>query len=247
MKLTHLTCEYQVNPLGIDEPRPRISWQLLSREQGARQTAYHVLAASSPALLRKDSGDVWDSGRIESAQSHLIAFAGSPLQSRQRVWWKARVWDEHAAPSNWSQPAWWEMGLLKHADWQAQWIAAPWVGGPRTTSPAPFMRKEFKVDGAVTRARLYITALGLFEAELNGTPIGRDVFAPGWTDYHQRVQYLAYDVTSLLQSGKNTLGAVLGDGWYCGHVAWLHRQNYGERPALLAQLEIELRNGARVG
>ncbi len=245
MKVINLTCNYQANPIGLDDPAPRLSWQLSSREPGARQTKFHVLVSTSPALLRKDIGDVWDSGLVASPQSHLVPYLGPVLRSRQRVWWKVRVWDQTGVAAAWSSPAHWEMGLLDRADWKAGWISAGWFGGPRTTSPAPYLRREFKVSGAAVRARLYVTALGLFEAEINGTRVGNDVFTPGWTDYNQRVQVLTYDVTDLLTSGDNALGVILGDGWYCGHVAWLHRQNYGERPALLAQLEIELSDGGR--
>ena len=111
--------------------------------------------------------------------------------------------------------------------------------------PVPVLCREFCIDREIKSARLYITALGVFEATLNGQRVGLDVFAPGWTDYYQRVQYKTYDVTRLLAPGQNTLGAILGDGWYCGSVAWLGRQQYGERPKLLAQLEITRADGSR--
>ncbi|MFA5056917.1 MAG: glycoside hydrolase family 78 protein, partial [Opitutaceae bacterium] len=112
-----------------------------------------------------------------------------------------------------------------------------------TTVPAPYLRKTFFVGARVTRARLYATALGLYEARLNGQRIGDFQLAPGWTDYRKRVHYQVFDVTSSLVVGDNTLGALLGDGWYCGHVAWRGRQMYGDRPKFLAQLVIDYLDG----
>jgi alpha-L-rhamnosidase len=106
------------------------------------------------------------------------------------------------------------------------------------------LRKTFTLPTDVASARLYITALGVFECSINGQPVGEDLFAPGWTDYHQRVQYVTYDVTSLLRQGDNAIGAILGDGWAAGYIGWLHRQNYVDRPQLLAQLEVTLNDGS---
>jgi alpha-L-rhamnosidase len=119
----------------------------------------------------------------------------------------------------------------------ASWIASSVVGGPRTTAPAPYFRKRFSLPGEVASARLRVTALGLYECEINGVRVGDHVFAPGWTNYHVRVPFQEYDVTTLLQKGDNALGAVLGDGWYCGFIAWKERQFYGDRPKFVASLE----------
>jgi alpha-L-rhamnosidase len=127
---------------------------------------------------------------------------------------------------------------------EASWISSPIVGGKRTTAPVPYLRKSFRVDHPIKSARLVITALGLYECEINGQVVGDEVFAPGWTEYHKRVQYQTYDVTGMLSQGENVIGAILGDGWYCGFVAWCGRQVYGDRPRLLARLEIELQDGS---
>ena len=128
--------------------------------------------------------------------------------------------------------------------WSAQWIASPVIGGPRVMAPAPYFRKDFRVDGDIRSAVLHITALGLFEAEINGHSIGDDVFAPGWTDYNKRVYFRSHDVTALLSAGENAIGVILADGWYAGYVGWEgHREAYGERPLLLAQLEITFQDG----
>jgi alpha-L-rhamnosidase len=241
MQIKDMRCEYRDNPLGIDILQPRLSWRLRSTRRGAWQLAFQVVAASEKALLQMDDV-LWNSGKVDSDQSILIPYAGLPLESRQRVYWRVRVWDENNQPTEWSDPAWFEMGLLENDDWQAQWIGNPLVGGPRTPVPSPIFRKSFSLDDEIRSARLYITSLGIYEAYINGQRCGEDVFAPGWTDYHQRVQYQTYDVTDLLTAGANTIGAVLGDGWYCGNVEWRGRQLYGDRPKLFAQLEVTLAN-----
>ncbi len=238
MKLTHLRCEYAEHPLGIDIPRPRFSWQLQSERQGARQSAYQILAES-------DGQTLWDSGKVQSDQSVHVEYGGPPLESGQRVEWRVRAWDENDQPTAWSETAWFEMGLLDPADWRAEWIGSFLVGSARASVPAPYLRKTFRLEKPPVRARLYVTALGLYEASINGQRVGDTVLTPGWTDYHVRVRYQTYDVTDLLRPGENALGAILGDGWYCGHIEWRDRQLYGDRPKLLAQLVITHPSGAQ--
>jgi len=206
--ISHLTCEYRANPLGLDVLQPRLSWQLQSSERGARQSAYQVLVAPSEIDLESGLNLVWNSGKIESDQSIHVPYNGPSLASGQRVYWKVRVWDEVGREVE-SPSAWWEMGLLDRADWQAQWIGAPFSGGPRTSSPAPFLRREFALQKAVITARLYATAIGLYECHLNGVRIGDAVLTPGWTDYSQHIQYQVYDVTELLRQDANVFGALL--------------------------------------
>lgn len=242
-KITHLICEYRNNPLGIDVIEPRLGWQMQTERSGARQTAYRVLVASSPDLLNDRQGDLWDSGRVDSDQSVHVVYAGKPLESRQRVYWKVTVWDETGSETQ-SETAWFEIGLLERGEWQGKWIGSTLVGGARTTIPAPYLRKPFSLSSSVKSARLYVTALGLYDCSINGQAVSTDVFNPGWTDYHKRVQYKVYDVTDLLYDGENVFGVLLGDGWAVGHISWNHRQRYVDRPRLLAQLEIMLEDGS---
>jgi len=132
-----LRCEYRSNPLGLDVTQPRLSWKLADDRRGACQTAYQVLAAANPGDLAAGRDLLWDSGRVESGESVHVPYAGPPLASRQRVWWQVRAWDQEGVPTPFSAPAWWEMGLLARADWQAEWIGAGLVGGREPPSPAP--------------------------------------------------------------------------------------------------------------
>lgn len=250
-----LRCEYLVDPVGIDETRPRLSWIIESQRRGARQTAWQVQAASTAEALAAGKADLWDSGRVEDGRTSQIEYAGAPLASRMRCHWQVRVWDENGASAV-SEPAFWSMGLLEVRDWQAKWIAADaafrgragHAVEPTPTQPGtpPWMRKAFTVGGEVRRATVYASARGLFELHLNGQRIGRDVFAPEWTDYDKRIQYRTYDVSGLVARGGNAIGAVLGDGWFSGFVGWQEtRCRYGAEPSLLVQLEIELADGSR--
>ena len=122
LKVDGLKCEYQANPLGLDTTQPRLSWLLESPERGQRQTAYQVLAATSLTLLADGKADLWDSGKVPSAQSVHVVYGGKPLHPGQRVYWKLRTWDRDDRPSAYSASAWWEMGMLTPADWRATWI-----------------------------------------------------------------------------------------------------------------------------
>ena len=246
MNITELRCEYRSNPLGIDNRNPRLSWILESDQRGQRQTAYQITAASSLLNLQSGIYDFWDSGKMNSAETFHVIYEGNQLKSRQRIWWKVCVWDKDDQPSGISQPSWWEMGLLDPGEWVGDWIGSSLVGGPHTMIPVPFFRKEFSIDQPIVSARLYATALGLYEFEINGKRAGDDIFTPGWTDYSKRIQYQVYDVTEWLNQGQNAVGAILGDGWYCGFAGWRDRQRSGDRPKILCQLEMTLLNGDKL-
>jgi len=411
-------------PLGIDDSAPKFSWQLRDPERGARQTAYQVLVASRPDLLRTGKPDVWDSGRIDSNQSLNVAYGGPTLRPSTRYFWSVRVWGAGGKSYAVSPATWWETGLMTEDDWPAawigyetseedavrhapaEWIASPdartlaaekgteqrfayrttvtlfdrvqratlyataqdtvsaWVNGKQvlTASPLPGwkqfpwkkfaradvtaqlaegdnsiaiqsvhyvanpngmatedappmiatlvvqytdgtwatfvssphwrtaihaphgwqaksfddsgwkrsadwrqmaaatsqtpsdpwipdsvkqLRHTFAVSGDIKSARLYATAFGAYEMFLNGHRVSDDILAPGWTDYRERVVYQTYDVTSLLKTGKNAIGALLAPGWYETPLEWFQQPNdYGVTPpALRAELRIEHSDG----
>lgn len=243
VKVEELRCEYFKNPLGIDAVSPRLSWQLEGTERGTLQTSYRVLVASSPELLATGRGDLWDTGQVKSDQSIQVAYGGTPLSSRQRCYWKVKVWDNHDRASAWSAPASWTIGLLKPDDWQAKWIGAP---GP-SKGAAPLLRKNFTVGRNLVRATAYVTGLGFYELRLNGKRVGDHELDPGFTRYDRRVLYSTYDVTKQIRSGKNALGALLGNGWYNYTVraAWdFDKAAWRDEPKLLCQLVLEFADGS---
>jgi alpha-L-rhamnosidase len=414
-----LQCEGMPEPLGIDIAHPRLSWQMQDSRRGARQTAYQIRVASTAEALAQDHADVWDSGKVESAESVNVAYAGPPVESRRRYYWQVRVWDAQGQPSPYSATSWWEIGLLSRADWKAEWItrdlpdvqgdyksgvkwiwaaddnalthaapgkhqfrfkfnlaqkprdgvlfitgkdnAAAWINGqpvldyskvfgygerepwgtfrtvpvgrflsrgdnllaaevtvnegrfgspsqagliailrvrmadgkvqrfvtspewktaagqtgnwfatkfddsswaltavvadlgqrplgaPWAPRPPDLLRRKFEVTKALRSARIYSTALGVYQLYLNGERVGKDILAPGWTDYRKRVVYQDYDVTAQVKQGANAIGAILGDGWYAGGLSWIQQPyNFGSPPVrLLVQLEIEYTDGSR--
>ncbi len=254
--LTHLRCEYQDNPLGIDVAQPRLSWVIESVRRAELQTAYQVLVASTPENLAANRGDLWDSGRVASNQNIQVEYAGQPLASQMRCHWKVRVWDKDGKPSAWSRPATWKMGLLSPQDWQALWLNDGKANPAKDEDfykedPAPLFRKEFALPKKIARARLYISGLGYYQASLNGKPIGDHALDPGWTGYAQRILYSTYDVTGQLRRGDNCLGVMLGNGWYnplplrmWGHLNVREHLAVG-RPRFIARLEVDFADGTR--
>jgi len=244
IKVTALTTEYKANPLGIDTPHPRLSWKLETTGRGVVQSGYQIRVARNERDLRSGSRLVWDSTRVASDQSILRPYEGPALASGQKYFWQVRIVDGAEALSDWSDPASWEMGLLQPADWHAKWIEPATPDDTKAPSPSPYLRRSFMVSGDVARARLYVTSHGLYEAHLNGRRVGDELFTPGWTSYNKRLQYQTYDVTSQLTRGANTIGVILGSGWYRGELAWSgHRNLYGEHVGLLLQLAITYANG----
>lgn len=261
-----LRCEYALNPLGVDAAHPQLSWVLESRERNQRQTAYHVLVASTPELLAADKGDLWDSGQSKSHRSVQVSYAGKPLLSRQRCWWKVRAWDAAGKASEWSAPASWEMALLRPEDWKALWIGSGPAREPRP--PEGFfksrnehtnlvrqvavdgrstqLRKTFVVGKPIRQARAYVTGLGCYELSCNGQRVGDRVLAPAKSNYRKWVLYDTYDVTAQLQTGTNALGMMLGNGWFNPYQKWwepYRMQWFGSKRALL-QLHIEYADGS---
>ena len=248
LTVTDLRCEYRRDPLGVDILGPRLSWVLHSARRGEIQTAYQVLVASTAGILAADKGDLWDSGKIISSRNNQVEYAGRPLESRMRCYWKVRSWGADGQPSGWSAPALWSMGLLSSSDWQAKWVTMDPSSDPAKPPTPRYLRKSFAVAKPIRRATAYATALGLYELRLNGEPVGDHLLAPEWTDYHTRVQYQTYDVTSQLKQGENALGAILGNGWYCGNWQFWRKQLHPineSAPYLLVQLEIEFKDGSR--
>jgi alpha-L-rhamnosidase len=336
---TNLRCEYLTNPIGVGETSPRLSWMLESSHNGDHQQAYRILVASSAQRLAANTGDLWDTGKVQSDQSNFIVYSGSTLKSRDECFWKVEVFSALGGDGRWSDAATWSMGLLQPTDWSAKWIdssqamtqaaihdpvkiiraiyrsTARSADAPATTtattgpsptdvtaklqslivdgaiditvnnqtlgvdpapnehkrlvveyeyqgkpgkitvaedrsltlppSPGPVwaMRKVFTADTQLRKATLYVTALGVYEMRLNGQRVGDHILAPEWTDYRKRARYQAYDVTSLIKPGDNTLASLLARGWYAGHLGNGGYNEYGKIPALLAQLEITRADG----
>ena len=244
MKIINLKTEYKKNPIGIDITIPRLSWQIVSKEKNVMQNAYRIQVATS--LDNLENGNfVWDSGKIFSDKSVCIEYAGQKLKSSQRYFWHVCVWIDENNHQR-SEPAFWETALLDNDEWKAEWIHPLIEEDISKVCPCPLLRKEFNLGKKIKTAKVYVTSLGLYELEINGCRVGDAFFTPGWTTYKKRIQYQTYDVTNLLNEGNNAVGATLGDGWFRGHLAgWVedNRNHYGEKLALIMQMNIEFDDG----
>ncbi|MDP4185818.1 MAG: alpha-L-rhamnosidase N-terminal domain-containing protein, partial [Bacteroidota bacterium] len=263
-----LTCEYLENPQVIDANNPRLSWinTEASNVRGQYQTACQIQVASSKERLLKGIADLWDSKMMQSTQSTLVKYQGKTLKSGQACWWRVKVWNKNGEASSWSEPAFWNMGLLNPTDWKSKWIGAPWQSDaplskttPELPPPAPLLRKAFQVTKNIASARIFVTGLGYFELYLNGKKVGDDLLVPNLTTFEKRpdidkygiqigdnfkefrVLYLSYDLKEKLRKGENVLGAILGNGFFNAAVNWT--MPYGS-PRFLAQLQITYTDGS---
>ncbi|WP_081852618.1 family 78 glycoside hydrolase catalytic domain [Prevotella sp. 10(H)] len=260
--IKNLKCEHLDNPIAIDNAEPLLSWQLQSIERNKKQSAYRILVASDPSLLKDSVADLWDSGIVKSDQSVNVPYKGKRLGSRQNACWKVMVWDENNQPSDWSKTSFWSMGLLNPEDWAAQWITNMEDMYPDSTLtyPAPYFRKEVEINKSIKKAKAYICGLGFYELYLNGEKVGDHVMAPVVTNYDkrqlknliypyddqstQRVLYNTFDVTDMLKKGKNALGAILGNGWYNQRERTVEGWMWYNTPRMILQLEIEYKDGS---
>lgn len=236
--VTNLLTENRVNPIGIDDPQPRFSWQLTSNQRNVLQTAYEINVVANKQ-------NVWSSGRIMSDSSVHVAYKGNALQSGTTYTWQVKIWDNNNKVSAWSEPASFQTALLNTSDWKAKWIE-PGYTEDTLMRPGPLFRKEFATTRKIVSAIAYITAHGMYEAKINGQRIGDAYLTPGWTSYNKRLQYQTYNVTALLKNGNNAVGVMLGNGWYRGIIGFGNNINvYGKDIALLFQLNIIYDDGSK--
>ncbi|MCP4413230.1 MAG: rhamnosidase, partial [Gammaproteobacteria bacterium] len=212
---------------------------------------YRIVVASNPELL-PNKADLWDSGDVESDQSVWLKYNGSQLQSRQKAYWQVMYRNQDGISSAWSEIVNFELGLLNNQDWQAKWIGLPAEAKSDTSAEGhsifrpQYLRKDFILNNKIDQARLFITAKGVFEAQINGKKVSNDVMTPGWTPYIKRIETLSYDVSDYINNGKNTIGVILGEGWYSGRIGF-NRKHWISKPPpkILCQLEISYKNGEK--
>lgn len=236
-----LRCEHLDTPLGIDAAAPRLSWRMESPRQGARQEGYRLVVGCDSAAVARGEGGAWDTGSVAS-DAMLTRYAGTPLQPFTRYFWRVTLRDEQGKEHT-SPIAAFETGILSPADWQGCWIADR---HGRDRKPAPYFRREFRLDKPVRSARAYIAVGGLYELTINGERIGDHRLDPLYTRFDRRILYVTHDVTGQLRRGDNAVGVLLGNGWYnhqSGAVWDFHNAPWRNRPAFCLDLRIEYEDG----
>ena len=226
-----LRTAYRENPIGIDQTKPMLGWNLVSKQRNIVQMAYQILVSEDSLLLQKNEGAIWNTGWVNSNKSQQVSYQGKPLISNKKYYWKVQVKDNKGNTSSWSAIANWRMGLLDPSDWKkAQWMAyailpdsskiipAMHGNGKKAWGPGkdvlPMFRKSFAVNKKIKEATLYVSGLGHFEICVNGKKIGDHFLDPGWTQYSKHALYVGFDVKTYLKNGENCLGAELGNGFY---------------------------------
>ena len=267
-KIAELKCNYKLNPLGVETLNPRLSWTIEASDNNQRQTAYRILVADTPEELAKNQGNIWDSGKIMSEMSNQIEFGGGNgqktaniLRGGKKYFWKVMLWDAKGKPSDWSQTAMWQMGLLNKNEWgKSQWLALEKIIDSNKILPAlhnekapktpvnalPQFRKTFTVDNSkiIKNATAFVSGLGHFELFLNGEKVGKNFLDAGWTKYEKYAQYVTFDISSQLKQGKNAVGVMLGNGFYNipqGRY-WKILQSFGY-PTFIAKIQLEYTDG----
>lgn len=273
-------CEYFADPVGIDVPQPRLSWNIQTEQRGWTQSAWQILVALDSIKLTESLADAWNSGKIKSGECLYIPYSGDRLTSLGKYWWKVRVWDQGGRKSAWSAPASWTMGMMDPADWKGKWIASDlelsplqkelkalpdfgmepesemWALNEKirkrtdsiTSAPAVYMRKEFESVERPVRAVANLCGLGLNELYINGDKVSDQMLNPAPSDYQKRIFYQSYDVTRMIREGANTLGVILGNGWYnlvIPHALRMYSADYIAPPRMLLQLDLFYADGSR--
>jgi alpha-L-rhamnosidase len=234
-----LTCNHRSNPMGIGPESVRLSWKLKGSDRNVAQTAYSIRVSTNGDFAKTST--LWQSGKVISDQSILIPF-NEKTKSKTRYYWQVKVWDNHKHESSWSAPAFFETGLAD-ADWKAKWVFPE--HDTALYIPAVMVHKKFSMQKAVLSARVYISSLGLYELSLNGERVGDQVLTPGWTDYDKRLQYQVYDVTSQLRNGENSIGVMIGNGWFRSNLGWQANWGmWGKKLGLICQLKVTYNDGS---
>lgn len=246
-KAANLRCEYLPVPLGIDTPEPRLTWNMQDDRYGAEQTAYRIIVGKDSVAVARGQGDVWDTQKVNSGRM-LVIYSGKPLDSFTKYYWSVRLWDKNGTEVP-SAVTSFETGMMDIGDWKGTWIGdgAHGSGNGPDVKGAPYFRKEFSVEKKIKSARAYVAVAGLYELYVNGEKIGNHRLDPMFTRFDRRNLYVTYDVTDALQSGKNAVGILLGNGWYNHQSITLfnyHLAPWRDRPAFCMDLRITYEDGS---
>lgn len=256
-------CNHFEQPMGVETQHPEFNWFVQSDSADNKQSGYQILVADDINLIKTDSGNIWNSGRVNSGKSINVKYIGAELASGKKYYWKVKVWDTYSNESDWSDIGLWQMGLLNSEDWSgAEWIGFEELADSERVvegitgygdiahnkvekrSVVPMFRNEFELDDGIESATLYITGLGQYDASINGNKVGDAFLTPGWTHYNKTVLYNTFDVTGMLEKGVNAIGIIVGNGFY-----YNNRERYRKLiiaygfPKMICKLHVQYQNG----
>lgn len=243
IRVRHLRCEYMKDPIGIEEDRPRLFWNIESEAIEVVQKSYQILAANTKEALKKRDSLIVDTGWIDSGESTFVDYPGNPVAPEQEIFWQVRIKDTKGNESDFSDIASFERSSIS---WEAEWIRSPCISDENALRPVPLLRRGFRVNKPIEKARLYCSARGVYIPHVNGQRLDEELFNPGCANYRERILYQTYDLTHLVCEGNNVLGAELGTGWYAGNYGFEGLFNiFGDTIALIMQLHIIYRDGEK--
>ncbi|SHH72538.1 alpha-L-rhamnosidase [Clostridium grantii] len=237
--LEKIRCEYLENPIGIGENKPRFNWIIESDQTKVEQVSYQLQVSNDVNFIKI----LWDTEVVSSSNSTHVVYEGPELQSCTQYFYRVKIWDNKGEESAWSEIQIFETAMMNNQEWKGIFISADDKNAPNS-SKGKHLRHEFNLKGNIIFARIYATALGIYELHLNGKRVGESLLTPGWTNYKKRLQYQTYDVTEMIKEGRNAIGAILGCGWYKGELGWNGKRNtYGKHTALLFQMLVRYEDG----
>lgn len=240
--LTGLKTEYLENPIGLDSQNPRFTWKMTNNEQGAKQSSYRILVSTDSVALRNNQGKLWNTGWIKS-ETNLAFYSGQLLKPFTKYFWRLDIADHVQKKNNKITISSFETGMMNSENWQGAWISDT---ENIKLKPAPYFRRAFNVSKKIKSARAYIAAAGLYELSINGNKIGNHRLDPMYTRFDRRTLYVTYDVTEAINSGKNAVGVLLGNGWYNHQstaVWYFDRAPWRNRPTFCLDLKITYEDG----
>jgi len=242
--LSHLKCEYLVNPIGIDSQHPRLTWSLTDVRREAGQSAFQVSVGTDSIKVNSGIGNAWMTGKVKSV-SQNIEYQGEMLKPFTRYFWSVRIWDESGNPLLLSSPASFETGMMGVQNWRGTWITDT---RDINIKPAPLFRKNLKISKSVLSARAYIAVAGLYEFYLNGVKVGNHRLDPMYTRFDRRTLYVTHDITHQLNEGENAIGILLGNGWYNHQstaVWYFDQAPWRARPRFCMDIRITYKDGSQ--
>lgn len=264
-QLSEVRCQSIINPIGIDVSHPTFSWIVESTEKGKKQTAYQIIVGDNKHDIDNNIGKLWDSGKVDSDKSNAVSYKDKSLQSNQKYYWKVRVWDELGIPTDYSETAWFTTSILDSKLWQVNWIGRGIAKAPlneegfyeekieidadgdsiKYDENSLLLRKQYLFNKKIDKAIINVSGLGFYELSINGKRVGDKVLNPAKTNYNQIVLFDTYEVSELLEKGKNVLGIMLGNGWFDPIPKWWswRMQWFGEKQAIL-NMQLTYKDGS---